>query len=86
MFTLTVGMSAQVSLGKTNLLRRETFVSGVETHKLLVAAHETFVSRFKTNLFRGQMAIQWLHEMSSSFCAKQSAGKLNFGHQKVCFR
>ena len=32
MFTLTVGMSAQVSLGKTNLLRRETFVLGVEAN------------------------------------------------------
>ena len=32
------------------------------------------------------MAIQWLPEMSTSFCGKQSAGKLNFGHQKVCFR
>ena len=50
----------------------------------LLAAHETFVSRFKTNFFRGQMAIQWPREMSSSFRAKQSAGKLNLGHRKVC--
>ena len=37
-----------------------------------LAAPETFVPRSKTiNLLRGSMAIQWLHEMWTSFSAKQ---------------
>ena len=81
----TVGMPAQVSkFGENKPFTNRNVCFGSRNKPL--AAHETFVLRFKTNLFRGQMAIQWLHEMSSSFCAKQSAGKLNFGHRKVCFR
>ena len=80
-----VGMSAQVSkFGENKPFTNRNVCFGSRNKPL--AAHETCVSRFKRNLFRGQMAIQWLHEMSSSFCAKQSAGKLNFGHRKVCFR
>ena len=59
-------MPAQVSkFGENKPFTNRNVCFGDPRNKLL-AAHETFVSCFKTNLFRGQMAIQWLHEMSSS--------------------
>ena len=80
-----VGMPAQVSkFGENKPFTNRNGCFG--SRNKLLAAHETCVSCFKTNLFRGQMAIQCLHEMSSSFCTKHSAGKLNFGHRKACFR
>ena len=83
--TQSAGMPAQVSkFGENKPFTNRNVCLGSRNKPL--AAHETFVSRVKTNLFRGQMAIQWLRKVSSSFCAKQSAGKLNFGHGKVCFR